>query len=594
MNRALLLIGYIVSSCVFLCYATGAWGQEKIFWKGTLEAGTQKLRLEINLAQTDGKWSGELTSLDQNNAKLKLEKIKVGDDTFSFAVPQIRASFEGKLESKGQVAKGTFTQGGAKLPLVLNRSAAKQSNPKQKDEKKSKEKLVEAWVGKLQMGGIQPIMQFRIVETESGERTAYFDSVTEGRKGFKAIWSKKDGSIKFVAKQIKLSYEGKLNENEMEAKGTWSQGGRKFPLTLKKQLTEYESKNVWENRPQRPTGPYPYDALEVKFENKKDKITLAGTLTVPKKPGRHPAVILISGSGPQDRDETLMEHKPFLVLADYLSRRGIAVLRYDDRGTAKSTGKFGGSTTKDFAHDASAAVEFLKTHQRINPKQIGLVGHSEGGLIAPMVAGTRDDVAFVVLLAATGVDGEKIILSQSEAILRAAGTDEEDIKTTLTVSRVVLSVAKKTNFGDDFEKELERAVEKVMQSFPESKREALTKQIREEIPIVKSRMKSNWMRFFLTYDPRPALRKIKCPVLALIGTKDVQVLPKLNMPEIKKALEEGGNQDFEMVTIEGLNHLFQKCETGSLDEYATIQETFNPAALKKITSWIREHTTPIK
>ena len=203
--------------------------------------------------------------------------------------------------------------------------------------------------------------------------------------------------------KIKLTYRGTLNDDRDTAEGTWSQGGRKVPLTLKKQVTELEKVNVWENRPQRPVEPFPYDAEKVNFENKVDDLTLAGTLTIPRKPGRHPAVILISGSGPQDRDQSLMEHKPFLVLADYLTRRGIAVLRYDDRGTSKSTGKFKGATTEDFASDAAAAVEFLKSHARVNPNEIGLAGHSEGGLIAPMVVGFRDDVAFVCLLAATKV-----------------------------------------------------------------------------------------------------------------------------------------------------------------------------------------------
>ena len=323
-------------------------------------------------------------------------------------------------------------------------------------------------------------------------------------------------------------------------------------------------------------------------------MTLAGTLTIPKKAGRHPAVILISGSGPQDRDETLMEHKPFLVLADYLTRRGIAVLRFDDRGTAKSTGDFGSASTKDFANDASAAVDFLKGHERINPDEIGLAGHSEGGLIAPLVVGMRDDVAFVVLLAATGVDGVTISLTQTEAMLRAEGMVEAEIKVAIDVNRAALAVVANAEAGADFSKELSTAIESVIQTLPEEDREEAGKNIRAGMEGQMKRLNGNWMRFFLAHDPRPALKDMKCPVFAIVGSKDLQVLPDLNMPEIKKALAEGGNPDFETVVMDGLNHLFQKCETGTMTEYATIQETFNPEALKKIGDWIVDHTSPVK
>lgn len=288
-----------------------------------------------------------------------------------------------------------------------------------------------------------------------------------------------------------------------------------------------------------------------------------------------------------------MGHKPFLVLADYLCRRGVAVLRYDDRGTASSTGDFGHATTEDFARDASAAVEFLKGHAQINPKEIGLVGHSEGGLIAPMVVGSRDDVAFIALLAATGVDGTTISLTQSEAMLRAAGTEEAEIAIAQAVSRAVLDVAAKASEGADLTKDLELAMERVIQTIPESHREEAAKNLLKKIPNLNRNLRGRWSRFFHSYDPRPALSNIKCPVLVIIGSKDVQVLPDLNMPEIKKALIRGGNEDFEMIELEGLNLMFQKCETGAMGEYVTIQETFNPIALKRISDWIIKHTTPI-
>ncbi len=454
--------------------------------------------------------------------------------------------------------------------------------------------LKEAWVGKLQMGIMEPVMQFRIGTPESGEKAARFDSISEGRTGFEGNWSIKEGTIEFEIPVIKLKYSGKLNEAGDSAEGIWSQGGREVPLVLKRQFSEYSSENVWANRPQRPVGPFPYDAEEVTFKNIVDDVTLAGTLTLPKKPGRHPVVVLISGSGPQDRDESLMEHKPFLVLADCLTRRGIAVLRYDDRGFGESTGEFGPATTEDFARDASAAVEFLKTHDRIDPKQIGLAGHSEGGLIAPMVVGLRDDLAFVVLLAATGVDGAEISKSQSEAMMRAAGVSASELKIILSVNRMVVDVAANAGPDEDFTEKVNEGLEGIINGLPEADREEAGRSLRTGIKHELDRLKGNWMRFFLKYDPRPALAGIKCPVLAIWGSKDTQVLPDLNMPEIKKALTEGGTNDFEIVVVDGLNHLFQKCDTGAIGEYITIQESWNAESLKIIGDWIVGHTKQIE
>ena len=265
-------------------------------------------------------------------------------------------------------------------------------------------------------------------------------------------------------------------------------------------------------------------------------------------------------------------------------------MRYDDRGFAKSTGDFSSATTEDFARDTSAAVEFLRNHDRINSTEIGLAGHSEGGLIAPMTVGLRDDVAFVVLMAATGVDGATINESQTEALLRAEATDESEIAIALTINRAVITTALNAGPGADITEQVEPVIQKVLETIPESSREEAAKNLRQGIRNAKITLKSKWMRFFLAYDPRPALKNINCPVLAITGSKDLQVLPDLNMPEIKKALMDGGNQEFEMVELEGLNHLFQKCETGAMSEYVGIQETFNPVALKAIGDWIVEQT----
>ena len=454
-------------------------------------------------------------------------------------------------------------------------------------------RLKEAWVGELNTGQMTAVMQFRIVVQPGGDTIGYFDSITEGRTGFPATWSVVGDTLAFDVATIRLRFRGTLNDSGDTAEGTWSQGGRSIPLTLKRQAHEYKNANVWANRPQRPVGPFPYDSEEVTFENQAESVTLAGTLTLPRGTGRHPAVVLISGSGPQDRDQSVMEHKPFLVLADYLTRRGIAVLRYDDRGTAKSTGRFGPATSEDLARDVGAAVAFLAGHQRINTKEIGLVGHSEGGLIAPMVAGARNDVAFLVLMAGPGVDGATILLSQAETTLRANGAGESDIQRLTALNRAAFAAAIRNLPEPEFMAHVEPTIQEVTRDIPEAGREAAVTALRQEMRNAALPLKGPWTRYFMAYDPRPALRRLQRPVLAITGTKDTQVLASLNVPGIRQALTEGGNKDFEIVELEGLNHLFQMSQTGSMNEYVTIQETFNPAALKVIGDWIARHTTPI-
>lgn len=559
---------------------------ETELWEGILDTGSARLRLEVEITRGD-EVTGRLRSLDQDNATFPLSELRADGEVFSFSIPALGAAFSAEYAEDGASVAGTFRQGGGEIPLTLTRSESRTSSAGLADAGR----LVEAWIGELQMGVMTPVMQFRIVELDSGETVAFFDSVTEGRTGFPATWLNDGTRLEFDVASIELTYRGTLNEAGDEAEGTWSQGGRDVPLTLARSATEHDSEQVWENRPQRPVAPFSYEAEEVSFPNTVDDVTLAGTLTIPEGPERHPAVVLISGSGAQDRDETLAGHKPFLVLADHLSRRGIAVLRYDDRGTAGSTGDFGSATTEHFARDASAAVEFLRSHPRIAPDRIGLAGHSEGGLVAPMVVALRDDVAFAVLMAGTGVEGVTIIATQTEAMLRAVGTDEAEIELAGRINRAVLDAATSAEPGTDLATVLEPFIEEVVAGLPDSEREEVGPAIRQSIRNSLPRLQSPWMRFFLTYDPVPALRAMDCPVLVIIGSKDVQVLPDLNLPPMRQAFVDGGNGDFEIVEIEGLNHLFQTAGTGSPNEYAQIDETFAPAALDVIGDWILARVT---
>jgi hypothetical protein len=391
----------------------------------------------------------------------------------------------------------------------------------------------------------------------------------------------KDRSVRFVLKQHRIVFRGKLNPAGTQIDGQFKQGWISLPLVLMKVDRAPEPRK----RPQEPKPPFPYQEEMVTFENAAAHAKFAGTLTSPRPPGRHPAVLLISGSGQQDRDEALAGHRPFLVIADYLTRHGVAVLRVDDRGVGGSTGDVAKATSEDFAGDAMAAVAYLKTRPNIDPRRIGLVGHSEGGLIAPMVAVHDPQIALIVLLAGPGVTGEQILRTQSAAILKETGVSPAVAKLSGAVQEMLLTALKRdgAQAADDSShgKPATPPSGKVAAKdgktvVPPNFAQALTKQI-----------SSPWLRFFVTYDPRPMLKKVRCPVLAIIGDKDIQVDAKMNLPEIDKALRAGGNTDFTVQGLPNLNHLFQTCKTGNVDEYARIEETIAPSALELMTNWMR-------
>ena len=331
-------------------------------------------------------------------------------------------------------------------------------------------------------------------------------------------------------------------------------------------------------RAQEPQSALPYVEENVRYPNPAAPgVTLAGTFTKPRSGAPFPAVLLISGAGPQDRDETISGHKPFRVLADYLTRQGVAVLRVDDRGTAESTGNFESATTLDFASDAEAGVRYLLTRSDVNSNHIGLIGHGEGGIIAPMVAVKMPQVAFIVLLAGTGVPGEQVLLTQTEQAEEAGGVADEQIEADDRIGRVLYRMVRAGKSETEMREALFSAPEEYKPFVEHWQREL-------------HHLKSPWLRFFLTYDPAPTLEKVKCPVLAIDGEKDMTVVPEQNIPAIKAALKRGHNRDVTVRILPGLNYMFQTAKTGFGSEYQTISETISPAALDLIGSWIAKHT----
>lgn len=443
----------------------------------------------------------------------------------------------------------------------------------------TKPALAGIWQATLKVQGIE----LRVVLHISPDGNAYkatLDSPDQGAKGIPVDRVALEAhTVKVEIKSIKASFEGTLSDDKQTIDGSWTQAGT-LPLTFKRLDKEPEY-----SRPQEPKKPYPYVEEAVTYKN--GDITLAGTLTYLASEIPAPAVLLISGSGPQDRNESVMGHKPFLVLADYLTRRGIVVLRVDDRGVGGSSGNTMSSTTADMADDALAGVAFLKSRKQVNSRQIGLTGHSEGGLVAPLAASMSDDVAFIVMLAGTGVTGEEIIYLQAELIAKAQGADNEALAASRRAQEQMVKAIKGSSNAAEVEKLVREIADEQLPKSAKEEDSATTK------AALESQLKlalSPWFRYFLTYDPRPALRKVKCPTLALNGEKDLQVDPKQNLPAIEAALKEGGNSDFELRELAGLNHLFQHCQTGSPTEYSKIDETFSPEALEIIGDWILAKT----
>ncbi|MGE5569967.1 MAG: alpha/beta hydrolase family protein [Rhodospirillales bacterium] len=420
------------------------------------------------------------------------------------------------------------------------------------------------WLGILNVGPNKLRIALRFEPTPTGRFSVVMNSLDQNPADIRAQRVAMDGrtaTIEFP--QIGATIEGTLSEDGSTINATLRQSGASLPITFSRGEAEPP------RRSQEPKKPYPYDALEVSYENA--GVRLAATLTLPRSQGPHPAVLLLSGSGAQDRDETIMGHRPFLVLADYLTRRGIAVLRADDRGVGGSTGNPATSTLNDLAGDALAGIAYLKSRKEIDPARIGIIGHSQGGLVGAIAASNSPDVAFLVSMAGTGLPGDHIVLRQVETLSRSAGVSPEMTAEALAVQRKLFEILK-TETDDG------AAVRKMLAELPEPARRAKEAELRV--------MTSRAYRSLITTDPAPVLAKVRIPVLAINGELDTQVAADENLSAIAAALAKGGNKNVTTVKLPGLNHLFQRAETGAVSEYRHIEETINPAALKTIGDWI--------
>jgi len=471
----------------------------------------------------------------------------------------------------------------ASIPTLIAATALLLVHPAGAQQAPGPQAFKGVWTGLLDAGAVKLRLVLHVDAAEGGALTGTMDSPDQGANGIPATSVTVDGStLRFAIAPLSAVFEGTLSADGSRLEGTFTQGPARLPLTV----TRGEAPPPPE-RPQVPEPPFPYRVEDVRVQNANGGVTLAGTLTLPPGPGPFPGVALVSGSGPQDRDEALMGHKPFLVLADHLTREGIAVLRYDDRGVGGSTGTFATATSEDFTSDALAAVAFLQGRDDIGA--VGIVGHSEGGLVGPMAAARSTDVDFVVMLAGPGIPGDEILYLQGALIARAGGASEEAVAANQDVQERIFAIVRAEPDSAAASAKLSAALDEIVAALPEETRRRMGDEVSPQaLRAQASQVNTPWFRFFLTYDPRPTLERVRVPVLALNGSLDLQVPAEANLREIAAALARGGNRDATARALPGLNHLFQTATTGAPTEYATITETMSPVALQAVSGWIKE------
>ena len=424
------------------------------------------------------------------------------------------------------------------------------------------------WEGQIDLGAQKLEMAFDIKAAENGY-SATLDVPAQGAFDIPVDEiTFQEGQLQLKMKAMGASYSGILKDSAIE--GSFTQHGMTFPLNLAKA----EKKEQQKARPQDPRPPFDYRVEEVSFTNEKVGNTLTGTLTIPKGKGPFPAMVLVSGSGQQNRDEELMNHRPFWVIADYCARHGVAVLRYDDRGMGGSTGEVENATSLDFSYDAEAAFDFLRKQKHIDASRVGILGHSEGGVINFMVSARRPEVAFLVSLAGPSVNGIEVLKAQAEAIYRAQGLPEEAIAFSSATNNQLYGIIEQSENREEADSLLRQLVKGWGYN------EELTEQTVSQLTMP-------WMYYFLKYDPTEAIVKTTCPALLLNGSKDLQVIASQNLPGYEKIITEHGKTNLTLRELPDLNHLFQHCTTGSPDEYFTIDETISPEVLEMVVEFVK-------
>ena len=537
-------------------------------WIGTLATPGGTLRLLVTATPTaEGEYSGVLESVDQApGQKIPMSTFFIDEGEMRFEIAAMGARYQGVWNAQAEYYEGEFNQG-MTLPLNFARPEAVEVS--------IIEGLDGSWAGLLDRETIQLEFALNIATDPENGTHASLDSITQGAYGIPVTDLAHEGRrVSFRVPAANVTYQGELDPNGSALSGIWSRPGFDDAVV---RFERRASEVSGPNRPQTPVAPFPYRSIDVRIDNPAARgVSLAGTLTLPAGDGPFPAAVLVSGSGPQDRNETVWTHQPFAVLADHLTRNGIAVLRYDDRGFAESTGDYASSTSMDFASDAAAVTRWLRAHPAIDASSVGVIGHSEGGLIAPVLAADDPDLAYIVLLAGPGTDGQRIIMDQSIANARASGRSEADLAALRDIIAEITETSRtapdQASARDALDALMTDEVLAMLGATPDQKDLFVSQNVRD------------WNRAFLNHDPAPWLSRVNQPVLALNGSLDLQVLPEPNLAGLERGLAH--NRDVTILEMPGLNHMFQTAQTGTIPEYAQIEETFAPEALALIEDWI--------
>ncbi len=447
------------------------------------------------------------------------------------------------------------------------------------------------WQGNININSQQIPIVFHFYKDTTGKLTGKWDSPTQNANNLPCsnITVNAD-SIVIDLKIISGFYNGKFITPDSMA-GTWHQGNGRLLLNLVR--TSNNAAFNTPKRPQTPKPPFPYEADSITYANADNTMHYGATFTKPfdKTNKKYPAVLLITGSGKQDRDENIFDHKPFAVIADYLTKNGIAVLRVDDRGMGETTGSFDTSSSQDFAKDVECGIKYLESRKDVDVKNIGLIGHSEGGMIAPMVAAENKSVSFIIMLAGTGVQGNIINDRQNILPMKTAGVNKDIIEKFLQLHHVLIAAAMLTTTINEFKDDVPKIYYGWKKQQTEETINTLIKGTDEQaIAALENKyiiFHSKWWKFFLTHDPSKDIERLSIPVLALNGSKDIQVDPKTNLPAIENALKKSKSKNYTTRELPGLNHLFQHCKKCTIEEYGELEETFAPEVLEIMRDWIK-------
>ncbi|MBM4159527.1 MAG: alpha/beta hydrolase [Ignavibacteria bacterium] len=552
-------------------------------WEGAIQIAGQELTILVDF-QND---STATIDIPQQSAKgLKLTNVRFQDPVVHFELPAGPglAVFDGRI--KEDVVTGEFTQAGMKGTFELKRGEA--IRVQSFDEAPIQFRpILGTWNGAINIMGqsLAILVHFKSV---ANELKATIDIPPQNAYGLNL----KD--VRYESPKIRFElpagpglavFDGELKDESIV--GSFTQAGMTGTFSLTRGQPLEEEKAVEE--------PPPYKEEEVTFSN--DTLKFAGTLTIPSKPGHHPAVVMITGSGPQNRDEELFGFKPFKIIADHFTRNGIAVLRYDDRGVGGSGGSTMQSTTSDFADDVIAAVKYLQSRTDINPKQIGLCGHSEGGLVAPLASNRYEDIAYIILMSGPGVDGSQILLAQSELILRADSTSEPAIAEALELNKKIYAAIREGKDIGVYREEIRAALRKELDQMNPEQRKSITdadQYLKMRLEAQMRQVESPWFRFFVNYNPAPALTQVKCPILALFGELDLQVPAELNKEAMERALKNGSTKDYTFKVFPKTNHLFLSATTGSPREYVSLKKDFVQGFLETMSDWIAKRVTIVR